>query len=215
MFKVFLYICKNHRVMEEIWKDIKGYEGLYQVSNLGRVRSLDKLSLTNRHKREEYRKLKGKILKPIKDYYGYLRVGLYKNQKETMHPIHRLVIEAFKPNPLNLPCINHINEIKTDNQPENLEYCTFQYNTEYSCAKPILQYDKQGNFIKEWGSLSEIQRQLGCSISNISNCCLRKFNRKSTYGFKWYYKPILWNTTKFISGRYSPETLLKKMGVQS
>ena len=99
----------------EIWKDIKGYEGLYQVSNEGRIFSV----------------INSIFLKPIENN-GYYTVSLYKNKKPSINNIHRLVAEAFIPNPNNLPCVNHKNEIKTDNKVNNLEWCTYQYNNTYN-----------------------------------------------------------------------------------
>lgn len=113
------FICifiKNLKNME-IWRDIKDYEGLYQVSNLGRVKSL------------KYGK--EKILKGYKYRGGYLRVDLYKERKVKHFPIHRLVASAFINNPNNLPQVNHKDEDKTNNCAENLEYCDSSYNTNF------------------------------------------------------------------------------------
>ena len=103
---------------EEIWKPIKDFEGYYEVSNIGRVRSLN-------YKRTG----KGKILKNIEDYKGYLEVGLTKNGKRKQFKVHRLVAEAFIPNPENKPCIDHINTIKSDNRVENLRWVTYKENS--------------------------------------------------------------------------------------
>lgn len=105
--------------MEEIWKDIKGYEGKYQVSNYGSVKTLN------------YRRTGTARLLIPKNDKGYLAVGLYKNGKRKMFLIHRLVAEAFIPNPENLPQVNHIDEDKTNNYVENLEWCTQSYNNNY------------------------------------------------------------------------------------
>lgn len=175
--------------MEEIWKDIKGYEGLYQVSNLGRVKSLN----YHRTGREE-------ILLPNQDKYGYLYVNLYKERKRTTKKFHRLVAETFIPNPLKLPQVNHINEDKTDNRVENLEWCSAKYNNNYGTKNtrminnrmgygkpiPILQYDLNNNFIKEYPSIMQVKKQLGYSAGNICQCCKGKI--KQAYGFIWKYK---------------------------
>ena len=162
-------------VMIEVWKDIKGYEGLYQVSNIGRVKSLTR---TNCRKEN--------ILKQTNRGNGYYCVSLSKNNIVKTFCVHRLVAEAFIPNPNNFPCVNHINEDKLDNRVENLEFCTIQYNSSYGSvcqrlsqihtnrtdmSKPVLQYDLEGNFIKEWPSTREIERILGYNNAFISGCC--------------------------------------------
>ena len=109
--------------MEEIWIDIKGYEGLYQVSNLGRVKSLSKYAGNSLRKE--------KILKNYKDKDGYVKVILCKNNKTRFLSIHRLIAEAFIPNPDNLPQINHKDECKSNNSIDNLEWCSCKYNINY------------------------------------------------------------------------------------
>lgn len=109
----------------EVWKDIKGYEGLYQVSNLGRVHSLDRFVP---RKTGTVQKVHGKILKLTEDKDGYHQVSLWKRNKVKKAKVHRLVGEAFIPNPNNLPEINHINEVKNDNRVGNLEWCTRKEN---------------------------------------------------------------------------------------
>ena len=132
--------------MEEIWKDKKDYEGLYQVSNLGRAKSL----INNKG---QYRE---KILKHnIRN--GYPSVTLCKNKKLKSFTIHRLVAEAFIPNPNNLPCVNHKDENRLNNFFNNLEWCTYSYNINYGTglkrrsitqSKPVLQYDKMVILLK-------------------------------------------------------------------
>ena len=179
--------------MEEIWRDIKDYEGLYQVSNLGRVRSLN------------YRHIgKVNIRKTSKTRSGYLIVCLYKDGKRKYFSVHRLVAETFIQNLLNLPEVNHKDEDKTNNfvgTPENdykdgnLEWCDRSYNKNYGnrnekvakkLSKNVLQFTKTGNFIREWSSLHEIKKELGFNCANISHCCLG--NTNSSYGFVWKYK---------------------------
>ena len=156
--------------MKEIWKEILGYEGLYEVSNLGRVRNMRT----------------GRILKPGPDKDGYLLVGLYKSGVRTTNKIHRLVGQAFLPNPQNLPQINHKDEDETNNAVSNLEWCDNKYNNNYSHAKPILQYDKTGNFIREWPSARKIEEETGIYNPNISKCCLGKL--KTSGGYIWKFK---------------------------
>ena len=108
----------------EIWKDIEGYEGYYQVSNFGNVRSVDRvIEYSDGVKRLR----KGRILKPYKNRDGYLTCDLRKNSKHKISKIHRLVSEAFIPNPSNLPEVNHKDEDKTNNCVDNLEWCTRSY----------------------------------------------------------------------------------------
>ena len=170
--------------MEE-WKDIEGYEGLYQISSEGRVKSLN-YNHTG----------KDKILNGSKNKYGYLKVCLYKEGKKKTHTIHRLVTIAFIPNPNNFPEINHIDEDKTNNRVENLEYCDRKYNINYgnrnekmakSLSKPILQFSLDGKFIRKWDSGMQVQKDLGFDNSNITKCCKGRKNYKSVGGFIWGY----------------------------
>ena len=109
---------------EEIWRPVVGYEGLYEVSSYGRVRSLDKYDSRNRFR-------KGRILTLYTETGGYLRAHLSSNGKAKHHSVHRLVAEAFIPNPDNLPEINHIDEDKINNRADNLEFCNRKYNVNY------------------------------------------------------------------------------------
>ena len=166
---------------EEAWKDVSGYEGLYQVSNQGRVKS--------------FKQEKERILKPVRDTCGYLRVILCKNGKRKMCSIHRLVALTFIPNKDNFTEVNHKDEIKTNNNIENLEWCDKKYNNNYGTriqravekiSKPVFQYTKDGKFVREWKSTMDVKRNLGYYRGIISECCLGK--RKSAYGFLWKYK---------------------------
>lgn len=164
--------------MEEIWKNIKGYEGLYQVSNLGRVKSLD-----YRHTGKE------KVLTVgIKD--GYFIVNLWKNRRGKTTKVHRLVAEAFLPNPENKPHIDHVNTDRTDNRVENLRWCTIQENnnnpiTRQKSGKPVIGVNKLTGEEVWFACSYEAQRVLGIGHSEITACCRGK--RKSTGGYVWRY----------------------------
>ena len=156
--------------------DIENYEGLYAVTSCGKVWS--------------YRNKK--FLKPATDKDGYQIVCLCKNSQKKMCRIHRLVAEAYLPNPDNLPQVNHKDENKTNNCLQNLEWCDAKYNHNYgtgnnrgaiSRKKPILQYDLNGNFIREWPSATDVGKEVQ---ANIVNCLKGKV--KTAYGYTWKYK---------------------------
>lgn len=176
--------------MEEIWKDIKGYEGLYQVSNLGRVKSLERLAKSNNN---NYRIVKEKFLKKYEDKDGYIKVSLNKNAKSKAYAVHRLIAESFISNPNNYPCINHKDENKQNNNLENLEWCTVKYNNSYGTRLqkikqkkqiPIEQYDLNGNLIKKWNSAKEVYDKLGYNFSMIRKCCNNKIDKAYNYIWK-------------------------------
>lgn len=154
---------------EEIWKDIKGYEGDYKVSNYGRIKS--------------FKKNKEVILKQVIKN-GYCYVCLTKNKKSKTFRVHRLVAETFILNYNNYPCVNHINEIKTDNNVDNLEWCTYEYNNNYGKKKQeIYQMSLNKDIIKKWGSITKASDELKISKSSISDCL--NYNKKSAGGFIW------------------------------
>ena len=168
-------------MIKEIWKPVVGYEGLYMVSNWGRVKSIKfgKEIILKQHIN-----IKG----------GYYYVCLLKNGKHKNYYVHRLVAEAFIPNSYNLPQVNHRDENKLNNNVDNLEWCTNEYNHNYgtinerisqSQSKPVLQYDLNGNLIKEWKSVNECGRN-GFNQGDICKCCNGK--RKTAKGFIWVYK---------------------------
>ena len=190
-------------ITEEIWKDIPGYEGLYQASSLGRIKSCQKV-LRYRNGKIVHRNERMMVL--TKGFGQYLTVGLSKNDVKKLYNVHYLIAITFIDNPNNLPCLNHKDEDKFNNSVENLEWCSYSYNTKYNnnmrkkidtrnsnnsrgCEKQVYQYDLQGNFIKKWDSLKSIQRELGYKVSNISSCCLNKTYRHNAYGYKWSYNP--------------------------
>ena len=162
--------------MEE-WKDIDGYEGLYQVSNLGNIRNS-----------------KGKILPIRHTYDGYCYVRLSKNGKRKYPKVSRLVAIAFLPNPSNLPQVNHKDENKDNNCTNNLEWCTCKYNCNYGTrnkrmakaqSKAVIGIKEDTGLIVEFDSMSEACRQMGIAIGNMSKCC--KDDNKTLKGFNWRY----------------------------
>lgn len=184
--------------MEEIWKDIKGYEGLYQVSNLGRVKRLPykrnrinpkSMMMANHHYKE--RIMKGSI-----SANGYYRVSLSFKDKIAYKHIHRLVAVAFIPNPNNYPCINHKDENRTNNNVNNLEWCTYSYNNNYGEARNKFSesYSKNhsravemlslsGERIREFLSVKEAAMFVGGTSKSICRAIAK--TRKTAYGYIW------------------------------
>ena len=185
----------------ETWKPVAGYEGLYEVSNLGNVRRVAGKGC------KEIR-----VLKLVKQSNGYLYVNLYKEGNRKMHRVHRLVAQAFIPNPDNLPEINHIDEDKTNNCVENLEWCDNVYNNNHGTrnqrisealrgvynnpkrSKKPLQLTLDGKLVKEWESTHECGRN-GFDQSAVSACCNNKYGKQGNVykGYRWvkaedYYK---------------------------
>lgn len=180
--------------MEEIWKDIKGYEGFYQVSNLGRVRSVDRW-VNGNHINCDFQFVKGKLRKLRKNKNGYWIVILRKNSSHKGFLVHRLVAEAFIPNPNSLPYINHKDENPENSVVDNLEWCTALYNLEYSDVpkriakfkfRRVIQFDKDMNEIRRWNSLKEAAKSINRAQQNISKCCRGKVD--TCGGYKWRYE---------------------------
>lgn len=167
----------------EVWQDIPGYEGRYQASTYGRIKSLER---------------KGtflKVLKPIIHKNGYAFVDLYKNNRKKRFSIHRLISMTFLPKWENeYTQVNHKDENKLNNRVENLEWCTCEYNINYgtgkqkrsnSKSKTVLQLDISKHLIRKWKSATEVEKQIGYSRRNICFCCNGK--RKTAHGFLWQY----------------------------
>lgn len=185
--------------MEEVWKPIKGYEGLYEVSNLGRVRSLDRETTYRMRGKMSKRSFKGKVLNDL-CVKGYRIVAISKtinNRSVTQRIlVHRLVAEAFVPNPNGLPEVNHIDEDKTNNCAENLEWISHRNNTLHGTAmerghkklrKGIVQFTPSGEFVKEYESLLAVRNETGWHIGNISKCAKRNPRYPLAYGYIWRF----------------------------
>lgn len=173
--------------MIEEWRDVVGYEARYQVSSMGRVKSLERKDRLGRIVKE-------RILKPGVDHNGYQVVNLHAGGKPKNVTVHRLVCQAFRENPENKPEVNHIDEDKTNNNAVNLEWCTRKENINHGSrsermaktkSKPVGQYTRDGELVKIWPSAIEVRRQAGFSQGNISQAANGKL--KTAYGFRWKY----------------------------
>lgn len=175
-------------IFENVWIDVVGYEGLYQVNGKGEVKSLN------------YRNTgKEKIMRTWKNNKGYLYVDLCKNCKYERFLVHRLVYEAFYGKiPAGME-IDHIDTNRQNNSVENLRCVTHKENknnqitkvksrenTRKICGKPVIQYTKDGQFVKRWECGIDIKRELGYDQANISACCLGKY--KQAYGYVWKHE---------------------------
>lgn len=195
--------------MQEIWKDVSGFEGYYQVSNFGNVRSVDRYVRSKG--KPTFRK--GTCMKLQVNHKGYYSVILHKESKAYPKVIHRLVATAFIPNPDNLPQVNHKDTNKKNNEVSNLEWCTNQENQTHAKAngcygpftqkqyetvnrnlqkarkarlKSVIQMDVNFNKIREFRSIKEAERETGVNNSKICACC--KERRNTAGGFRWKYK---------------------------
>lgn len=182
----------------EVWKEVKGYEGLYQVSNFGRVKSL--LRFNNYYnaiyKEQKKRIQKERLLNIRKTPRGYLQVCLTANSLSNNKLVHRLVAEAFIPNPLNKPQVNHIDGNKENNKVSNLEWMTSQENNKHAHKiglnkshnkRKVNQYDLDWNYIKTWNSITDFLKETNLNLKNsgITSCC--KGKQRTAYGYKWKY----------------------------
>ena len=172
----------------EIWKDIPEYEGLYQASNMGRIKSLERID-TRGHR------VKEKILKLKLTHKGYYTVALCKNSIKKKYFVHRLVWIAFNGQIPEGYEVNHINEVKSDNRLSNLNLMTHKENCNWGTrserstkkrSKVVLQFTLDNILVKEFLSTIQIERELGFSCGNIVNCCKGRY--KQAYGYIWRYK---------------------------
>ena len=164
-------------MIEEIWRTIEGYEGLYEVSNTGKVRSLDRYV---KGKGESYWLRKGRVLSPTKDRYGYLKVVLHCNGKCKTINVHKLAAQAFLLNPDNLPEINHKDEDKTNNSVDNLEWCDRSYNNTYGTRQDKVRDTKIKN--GNWTGLSRKESMKKYYQENRDRIC----EQKKEYNQKYY-----------------------------
>lgn len=185
----------------EIWRDVVGYEGYYQVSNFGRVKSVTR-QVSNHTGMVT---LHPHILKVKLDFKGYARVYLSKNAQDKYVGIHRLVAMSFIPNIDNKPQVNHIDGNKTNNNVNNLEWCTNRENAIHAIKlglndhstyesgrkkRPVLQINPTtNNIIAEYPSISDAGRAIGIKTSsNIGGCCRGEYGRQTIKGYKWKFK---------------------------
>ena len=179
--------------MDDIWKDVVGYEGYYQVSNLGRVRSLD-VEIINKNNFKSIHR--GRMMKIYNNPKGYSGLTLCKNQRKKFCLVHRLVADAFIPNPNNLPQINHIDENAHNNKADNLEWCTQSYNNNYGNHNKKLSETQINN--RPWQravvcvdtgvcycSCRDASRNTGIRASGIWKACAGLY--KQSGGYKWRF----------------------------
>ena len=190
--------------MNETWKAISDYEGYYEVSNLGQIRSVNRVVITRNNKKYHY---KSKLLKQQPHNSKYLKVELVKESKQKTYLVHRLVANTFIPNPQSKPQVNHKDGNKQNNIHTNLEWSTSKENNKHAwetglttpskpmkgvfgydnpTSRPVLQFKLNGEFITEYGGLSEAERKTGIKHQHIYRVCRNK--RKQTGGFIWKYK---------------------------
>src|SRR5699024_7078742 len=187
-------------VVKERWIDVKDYEGLYQVSNLGRVKGTERVVKNGKNSVMIKPEV---ILKPINNGNGYHYVNLLKDGVQRKTFIHRIVALSFLPNNKDYPVVNHKDENKLNNNVENLEWCTQSYNSNYRGAskrralatdytalgnrrkKELMQYDLDGNFIRRWDSATDCAKATGYHNSGIYACCNGKLDKYK--GYKWKY----------------------------
>ena len=182
----------------EVWKPVKGYEGIYEVSDHARVRSLDRIARSKHRNGKSFtRKVKGHIITQRVNNNGYMTVRLSKDGESKIHLVHRLVAVAFVPNPYELPFVNHKDDTPKNNMPDNLEWCTNQYNVTYNNIqyrakatrrKAVVQMTLDDKFVAEYESTHDAARKTGFHQGNIAGACRGQHNLLNVYGFHWKYK---------------------------
>lgn len=179
----------------EIWRPIRDFEGLYEVSSLGRVRSLDAvIECKSRTGNPFVLHTKGQILRPQVYQSGYLYVHLKNKTKSRNIKIHRLVAEAFIPNPNHLPCINHKDEDKANNSSANLEWCDVMYNNNYGThyermavtrQRPVEQLTLDGQHVAYYASRKDVELKSGGKFNAKTIMGVLSGRRKTAYGYQW------------------------------
>ncbi len=197
---------------EEIWKPVRGFDGFYEVSSLGRVRSIDRIVRQG----NKFNRLGGKILNPTPDRYGYLCCTLSCNGYRKQAKVHRMVAEAFIPNPYSKPEIDHINTIHTDNRVDNLRWATHKENntnpitanhrqksinsksvqsqrmkslkkkSSIKAPKEVYQYSLSGTYLRTFESISEAARKIG--VTHVSIIYAMNNPKRSAAGYRWFSK---------------------------
>lgn len=172
----------------ERWRPVVGYEGLYEVSDLGNVKRLSRQTTSYNGFAECAVTLPEMLMKPRLKTNGYLQVGLTKEGKQRMFSIHRLVAAAFLGE--STLTVNHINKTKTDNRLENLEYATTSENVRYSCARAIESYDLSTlETVKRYAAEVDVRLD-GHDFGAVNNCCLMKPRYKSHHGLGWRFSNV-------------------------
>ena len=180
----------------EVWKPVRGYEKYYEVSNLGRIKSTDRLTVfKDGRKRTFY----GKVLTiRTVNNSGYLTVGLHDSGKTRTFLVHRIVAEAFIDNPDGMVEVNHIDQNKLNNSAANLEGCTHRENVNHGDEiergakkqrRAFKQLDRDGNLIKVWQGFKQMQRETGYQRASVYRCCIGQ--RESYQGYKWEYAEVV------------------------
>lgn len=178
----------------ENWRTINGTNGNYSVSNLGNVRRNEHYTEVTPGVFNHYQE---RLLKPTTETSGYLVVKLQVGKSTMTKKIHRLVAQEFIPNPNNLPCVNHIDENRTNNSADNLEWCTYKQNANHGTRNDrlreasgirVAQYTLDGHLVQIWDSISQASQHFGCkSTSPIRRVCKKEKGRRSYKGFIWRY----------------------------
>ena len=176
----------------EVWKDVPNYNGYYKASNIGRVRSVNRLDMLGRL-------CKGVMLKPYIDEDGYERITLQNDGKSIFIGVHKVVAMTFLENPKNYNQINHKDENKLNNRVDNLEWCDSKYNMNYgtklertakSRSKPVIMKDEDGNFVRRFDSLTQVENELGFCSAHIGWACREYEGLAHGYRWNWMYNSL-------------------------